>query len=116
MFYCSSVAEDTTDPFVLVRFKALCTWPWSLFPEDDRMTYIPRQQVTQIIPNKFEAIKIAALEARRLNERARMYNVSLPGKITSLARVRPPPSMATRNSLKERARQARLEREQEGEE
>ena len=49
------------------------------------MTYIPRQKVTSLIPNKFEAIKVAALEARRLNDRARMYGVSLPGKITSLA-------------------------------
>jgi DNA-directed RNA polymerase subunit K/omega len=49
------------------------------------MTYIPRQKVTSLIPNKFEAIKVAAMEARRLNERARMLGVSLPGKITSLA-------------------------------
>ena len=46
------------------------------------MTYIPRQKVTKLIPNKFEAIKVAALEARRLNDRARTYNVALPGKIT----------------------------------
>jgi hypothetical protein len=49
------------------------------------MTYIPRGEVTDIISNKFEAIKVAALEARRLNERARMLGVNLPGKITSLA-------------------------------
>ena len=49
------------------------------------MTYIPRRKVTDLIPNKFEAIKVAALEARRLNERARMLGVNLPGKITSLA-------------------------------
>jgi DNA-directed RNA polymerase subunit K/omega len=49
------------------------------------MTYIPRRQVTDLIPNKFEAIKVAAMEARRLNERARMLGVNLPGKITSLA-------------------------------
>ena len=49
------------------------------------MTYIPRQKVTELIPNKFEAIRIAALEARRLNSRARTLDVSLPGKITSLA-------------------------------
>jgi DNA-directed RNA polymerase subunit K/omega len=49
------------------------------------MTYIPRHLVTDLIPNKFEAIKVAALEARRLNERARMLGISLPGKITSLA-------------------------------
>ena len=49
------------------------------------MTYIPRQKVTDLIPNKFEAIRVAALEARRLNARARTLDVSLPGKITSLA-------------------------------
>lgn len=49
------------------------------------MTYIPRHKVTDLIPNKFEAIKVAAMEARRLNERARMLGINLPGKITSLA-------------------------------
>jgi DNA-directed RNA polymerase subunit K/omega len=49
------------------------------------MTYIPRQKVTDLIPNKFEAIRIAALEARRLNARARSLDVALPGKITTLA-------------------------------
>lgn len=49
------------------------------------MTYIPRKPVTDLIPNKFAAIKVAALEARRLNDRARMLGLNLPGKITSLA-------------------------------
>ncbi len=49
------------------------------------MTYIPRHKVTDLIPNKFEAIRITALEARRLNARARTLDVSLPGKITTLA-------------------------------
>lgn len=49
------------------------------------MTYIPRHKVTELIPNKFEAIRVAALEARRLNARARTLDISLPGKITSLA-------------------------------
>ena len=80
------------------------------------MTYIPRQKVTQLIPNKFEAIKIAALEARRLNERARMYNVSLPGKITTLAVDRLLEGKIEYYDMKERARQARLERELEDEE
>ena len=80
------------------------------------MTYIPRHKVTALIPNKFKAIKIAALEARRLNERARMYNVSLPGKITTLAVDRLIEGRVEYYDMKERARQARLEREQEGEE
>jgi hypothetical protein len=80
------------------------------------MTYIPRQKVTALIPNKFKAIKIAALEARRLNERARNYNVALPGKITTLAVDRLIAGKVEFYDVKERARQARLEREQEGEE
>ncbi len=80
------------------------------------MTYIPRQKVTALIPNKFKAIKIAALEARRLNERARNYNVALPGKITTLAVDRLIDGKVEFYDVKERARQARLEREQEGEE
>ena len=80
------------------------------------MTYIPRQKVTALIPNKFKAIKIAALEARRLNERARTYNVSLPGKITTLAVDRLIEGKVEYYDMKERARQVRLEREQEDEE
>jgi len=49
------------------------------------MTYIRRKDVTDVIPNKFEAIKIAALEARRLNDRARTVGASLPGKLTTIA-------------------------------
>ena len=80
------------------------------------MTYIPRHKVTDLIPNKFKAIKIAAMEARRLNDKARTYNVSLPGKITSIAVERLISGKVEYYDLKERARQARLEREQEGEE
>nr|MEE4267642.1 hypothetical protein [Candidatus Krumholzibacteria bacterium] len=80
------------------------------------MTYIPRHKVTALIPNKFKAIKVAALEARRLNERARMYGVSLPGKITTLAIDRLIDGKVEFYDQKERARLARLEREQEVEE
>jgi DNA-directed RNA polymerase subunit K/omega len=80
------------------------------------MTYIPRQKVTKLIPNKFQAIKIAALEARRLNERARNFNVSLPGKITTLAVDRLIEGKVEFYDQKERARLARLEREREDEE
>ena len=80
------------------------------------MTYIPRHKVTALIPNKFQAIKVAALEARRLNERARMYGVSLPGKITTLAIDRLIDGKVEFYDQKERARLARLEREQEVEE
>ena len=80
------------------------------------MTYIPRHKVTDLIPNKFEAIKIAAMEARRLNDKAPTYNVSLPAKITSIAVERLIDGKVEYYDLKERARQARLEREQEVEE
>ena len=80
------------------------------------MTYIPRHLVTSLIPNKFQAIKIAALEARRLNERAHNFNVALPGKITTLAVSRLIDGQVEFFDLKERARQVRLEREQEEEE
>jgi DNA-directed RNA polymerase subunit K/omega len=80
------------------------------------MTYIPRQKVTSLIPNKFKAIKVAALEARRLNERARNFNVALPGKITTLAVSRLIDGKVEFFDQKERARQARLEREQEEQE
>lgn len=80
------------------------------------MTYIPRHKVTALIPNKFQAIKVAALEARRLNDRARMFGVSLPGKITTLAVSRLIDGKVEFYDVKERARLARLEREQEVEE
>lgn len=80
------------------------------------MTYIPRHKVTALIPNKFEAIKVAALEARRLNDRARMFGVSLPGKITTLAVSRLIDGKVEFYDVKERARLARLERELEEEE
>ena len=80
------------------------------------MTYVPRQDVTKHVSNKFEAIKIAALEARRLNERARNFNVSLPGKITTLAVDRLIEGKVEFYDQKERARLARLEREREDEE
>ena len=76
------------------------------------MTYIPRHKVTKLIPNKFEAIKIAALEARRLNDRARTYNVSLPGKITTLAVDRLIAGKVEYYDIKERARLARIEMEE----
>ena len=79
------------------------------------MTYIPRQKVIARIPNKFEAIAVAALEARRLNERARMFGVSLPGKITTLAVKRLIEGKIEYYDKKERARLARLEMEKESE-
>ena len=49
------------------------------------MTYVRRKDVTDKIHNKFEAIKIMALESRRLNDRARSVGIVLPGKLTSIA-------------------------------
>jgi len=78
------------------------------------MTYIPRKQVTDLIPNKYEAIKVAALEARRLNDRARMLGLSLPGKITSMAVRRLLEGSVT--YYDERERQAQLQAERLAEE
>ncbi len=75
------------------------------------MTYIPRHKVTKLIPNKFEAIKVAALEARRLNARARTLGVSLPGKITSIAVKRLLSGQVS--YYNERERWAELQRERE---
>ncbi len=80
------------------------------------MTYIPRHKVTDLIPNKFQAIKVAALEARRLNERARNFNVPLEGKITTLAVGRLIDGKVEFYDEKERARALRLEREKEEQE
>jgi DNA-directed RNA polymerase subunit K/omega len=80
------------------------------------MTYIPRKPVTDLIPNKFEAIKVAALEARRLNDRARMLGLSLPGKITSLAVQRLLEGQVVYYDERERLAQLRAEKMEEQEE
>ena len=49
------------------------------------MTYVRRRDVTDKIHNKFEAIKVMALESRRLNDRARSVGIVLPGKLTTIA-------------------------------
>jgi DNA-directed RNA polymerase subunit K/omega len=79
------------------------------------MTYIPRHKVTKLISNKYEAIKVAALEARRLNERARMLGVALPGKITSIAVSRLLDGKVRYFDERERAAQLQEEQEQEEE-
>jgi DNA-directed RNA polymerase subunit K/omega len=79
------------------------------------MTYVPRHKVTQLIENKFEAIKVAALEARRLNARAHDLSVSLPGKITTLAVQRLLDGKVQYFDAKERAAQVLEEMEEEEE-
>lgn len=49
------------------------------------MTYIPRREVTDVIPNKFEAIRVLALECRRLNDEMRAREEITERKITTLA-------------------------------
>ncbi len=49
------------------------------------MTYIPRREVTSRIPNKFEAIRVLALECRRLNDSMRAREETTDRKITSMA-------------------------------
>ncbi len=79
------------------------------------MTYVPRHKVTKLIPNKYKAIKVAALEARRLNERARMLGLSLPGKITTLAIERLLNGKVAFFDEKERAKQLQEEKAKEAE-
>jgi DNA-directed RNA polymerase subunit K/omega len=49
------------------------------------MTYIPVDQILRRIPNKFEAIRVAALECRRLNDRYQAMQDPPERKITTLA-------------------------------
>ena len=49
------------------------------------MTYIPVHRILEHIPNKFEAIKVAALECRRLNDKLQAMEISETEKITTLA-------------------------------
>jgi len=75
------------------------------------MTYIQRKDVTSKIPNKFEAIRIAALEARRLNDRARAVSANLPGKLTTIAIQRLIDGKILYYDKRERAAAALKERE-----
>ena len=77
-------------------------------------TYIRRKDVTDVIENKFEAIKVAALEARRLNDRARTAGANLPGKLTTMAVHRLVEGKI--DYFDKRERVAELQEEQEGEE
>jgi len=77
------------------------------------MTYIRRRDVTEKIANKFEAIKIMALESRRLNDRARSVGIVLPGKLTSIAIQRLINGKVEYFDQRERA--AEISEEQEGE-
>lgn len=49
------------------------------------MTYIPRREITARIPNKFEAIRVLALECRRLNDMMRAREETTDRKISSMA-------------------------------
>jgi len=79
------------------------------------MTYIRRKDVTDVIPNKFEAIKVAALEARRLNDRARAVGATLPGKLTTIAIQRLIANKVKHFDERERLQQLQEEQEKAGE-
>ncbi|HKK73169.1 MAG TPA: hypothetical protein VKA86_18345 [Candidatus Krumholzibacteria bacterium] len=49
------------------------------------MTYIPRREVTSRIANKYEAIRVLALECRRLNDSMRAREETTDLKITTMA-------------------------------
>jgi DNA-directed RNA polymerase subunit K/omega len=74
------------------------------------MTYIPRREITRIIPNKFEAIRVLALECRRLNDEIRAREDSeVEGKLTSLAVSQLLDGRVTYYDAKERREQERSE-------
>ncbi len=77
------------------------------------MTYIRRRDVTEKISNKFEAIKVMALESRRLNDRARSVGIVLPGKLTSIAIERLVDGKIEYFDRRERAAQLLEEQEEE---
>lgn len=47
------------------------------------MTYVPVKDILAHIPNKFEAVRVIALECRRMNDRLRAAEIVDEGKITS---------------------------------
>ena len=47
------------------------------------MTYVPVKDILAHIPNKFEAVRVIALECRRMNDRLRAAEMVDEGKITS---------------------------------
>lgn len=74
------------------------------------MTYIPRREITALIPNKFEAIRVLALECRRLNEEIRAREDSeVEGKLTTLAVKQMLEGKVTYYDAKERREQERSE-------
>lgn len=74
------------------------------------MTYIPRREITALIPNKFEAIRVLALECRRLNDEFRAQEaVEIEGKITTMAVKQMLEGKVTYYDAKERREQERSE-------
>ena len=74
------------------------------------MTYIPRREITDLIPNKFEAIRVLALECRRLNEEIRAReDTEVEGKLTTLAVKQMLEGKVTYYDAKERREQERSE-------
>jgi hypothetical protein len=74
------------------------------------MTYIPRRDITSLIPNKFEAIRVLALECRRLNDEIRAReDAEVEGKLTTLAVKQMLEGRVTYYDAKERREQERSE-------
>jgi DNA-directed RNA polymerase subunit K/omega len=74
------------------------------------MTYIPRRQITNLIPNKFEAIRVLALECRRLNDEMRAReDGEFEGKLTTLAVSQMLEGKVSYYDAKERREQERSE-------
>jgi len=73
------------------------------------MTYIPVDQIFVHIPNKFEAIKVAALECRRLNDKLQAMEISETQKIATLAVERLMAGKVSYYDARERREQERSE-------
>lgn len=73
------------------------------------MTYISVDQILKKIPNKFEAIKVAALECRRLNDRHLAMQEPPEGKITTLSVERLVDGKVAYYDARERREQERSE-------
>jgi DNA-directed RNA polymerase subunit K/omega len=73
------------------------------------MTYVPVRDILEHIPNKFEAIRVIALECRRLNDRLRAAEEGDEGKITTKALGRLVTGKVAYYDARERREQERSE-------
>ena len=73
------------------------------------MTYVPVKDILSHIPNKFEAVRVIALECRRMNDRLRAAEIVDEGKITSKSITRLVDGKVDYYDARERREQERSE-------